>query len=69
MSAGAGEHVAQILEQVERAADQDGAVRARDLARQREGLVRVRRHADGCVLVGGSLYLLEDLRDVLAGAG
>lgn len=32
-------------------------------------LARELAGADGCVLVGGSLYLLEDLRDVLAGAG
>jgi len=36
-----------------------------------EALALARRlaGADGSVLVGGSLYLLEDLRDVLAGAG
>jgi dihydrofolate synthase/folylpolyglutamate synthase len=32
-------------------------------------LARELAGAHGCVLVGGSLYLLEDLRDVLAGAG
>ncbi len=32
-------------------------------------LARELAGADGSVLVGGSLYLLEDLRDVLAGAG
>ena len=32
-------------------------------------LARELASADGSVLVGGSLYLLEDLRDVLAGAG